>query len=328
MSANELAFAGDSFQICVAVICFFIMIIFIVRMSGDYFMDTSVTVVTQRVPAVSIVDVHNPFIIRLLEPDTTNLSGVQVTMDTSVPSTLQAFWAVPIADLFKELHTDWSIFWEAIVDGTFLKSHALYRSEKYSFDTPVQNKHIELKPPKPVSENDLGAMPRLCYPCVIVVYSNLSDDQETSNQIGALITAIHLRDSVVTQPSHILLSYVKTYRGAVHQLQQLYVSGNDNQDWKTTTSLPNSHNRTHISTPAVDDRQWTDCVVCQTSHVTHVILPCRHACACQQCFQRLDKCPICRGYILSYFMINKERDRQTDGTEQTTSDTRELDTRD
>ena len=49
------------------------------------------------------------------------------------------------------------------------------------------------------------------------------------------------------------------------------------------------------------------CVVCQTSAVTCVLLPCRHACVCRQCFTRVTQCPICRSHIMSYFSLVDNR---------------------
>ena len=49
-----------------------------------------------------------------------------------------------------------------------------------------------------------------------------------------------------------------------------------------------------------------DCTVCQTAAITRVILPCKHACCCDSCFPLLNMCPICRGYIYSYFRLGKE----------------------
>ncbi|RUS75977.1 hypothetical protein EGW08_016259 [Elysia chlorotica] len=49
-----------------------------------------------------------------------------------------------------------------------------------------------------------------------------------------------------------------------------------------------------------------ECVVCQTKKVVCVLLPCRHACVCFRCFQLLDRCPMCRGSIESYFLLSQE----------------------
>lgn len=52
----------------------------------------------------------------------------------------------------------------------------------------------------------------------------------------------------------------------------------------------------------------TECVVCQNAPLTHVLLPCRHACACASCFRQLERCPLCRGMIEAYFLLTHEED--------------------
>ena len=46
------------------------------------------------------------------------------------------------------------------------------------------------------------------------------------------------------------------------------------------------------------------CVVCQNAPVFYTLLQCRHACVCFTCIKLLDKCPMCRGFIDSYFRLD------------------------
>ena len=67
------------------------------------------------------------------------------------------------------------------------------------------------------------------------------------------------------------------------------------------------------------------CVVCQSFPLSRALLPCRylltiskhfklltfclssrHTCLCAVCFDKLDRCPLCRGTIESYFCIRNE----------------------
>ena len=48
----------------------------------------------------------------------------------------------------------------------------------------------------------------------------------------------------------------------------------------------------------------SSCIICQCDRVTVALLPCRHTCVCRDCLRRLDKCPMCRGIIESYFTID------------------------
>lgn len=48
------------------------------------------------------------------------------------------------------------------------------------------------------------------------------------------------------------------------------------------------------------------CVVCQYFPLSRALLPCRHTCICASCFGKLDRCPMCRSPIKSYFCIRSE----------------------
>ncbi|XP_060081209.1 uncharacterized protein LOC132560562 [Ylistrum balloti] len=52
--------------------------------------------------------------------------------------------------------------------------------------------------------------------------------------------------------------------------------------------------------------QVEECIVCQADLVAFALLPCRHTCVCQSCFTQIDRCPMCRGYIESYFRIRHD----------------------
>ncbi|XP_041765002.1 cell growth regulator with RING finger domain protein 1-like isoform X1 [Anopheles merus] len=48
------------------------------------------------------------------------------------------------------------------------------------------------------------------------------------------------------------------------------------------------------------------CVVCHYFPLSRALLPCRHTCICAVCFSKLDRCPMCRATISSYFCIRTE----------------------
>lgn len=48
------------------------------------------------------------------------------------------------------------------------------------------------------------------------------------------------------------------------------------------------------------------CVVCHYFPLSRALLPCRHTCICAVCFSKLDRCPMCRATITSYFCIRNE----------------------
>lgn len=47
-----------------------------------------------------------------------------------------------------------------------------------------------------------------------------------------------------------------------------------------------------------------DCVVCQNAAVNRVLLPCRHACVCDECVWRFQHCPMCRAYVFESFTLS------------------------
>lgn len=55
---------------------------------------------------------------------------------------------------------------------------------------------------------------------------------------------------------------------------------------------------------------WTPlgstCVVCQAREATLTLLPCRHACLCDPCFERAGRtlCPVCRAHVASCFRVD------------------------
>ena len=79
------------------------------------------------------------------------------------------------------------------------------------------------------------------------------------------------------------------------------------------------------SHPLKDTRRNSDvlkdesnlCVVCQNSPIFYTLLLCRHACVCHSCIKLLDRCPMCRGFIDSYFRLGDVPDpplTENDGT--------------
>ena len=55
-----------------------------------------------------------------------------------------------------------------------------------------------------------------------------------------------------------------------------------------------------------------DCTVCQNAPISRVILPCRHACICNSCFPLVNRCPMCRGVIYSFFSMGTDLRYQHD----------------
>lgn len=51
---------------------------------------------------------------------------------------------------------------------------------------------------------------------------------------------------------------------------------------------------------------FPECIVCQNQPLNCVLLPCRHTCVCSTCFQKLDRCPMCRSHVESFFHLRND----------------------
>ena len=50
------------------------------------------------------------------------------------------------------------------------------------------------------------------------------------------------------------------------------------------------------------------CLICETEEIEVALLPCKHFCVCEECFELLPhpkQCPICRSYITTFFKHKK-----------------------
>ncbi|ESO11162.1 hypothetical protein HELRODRAFT_91669 [Helobdella robusta] len=178
---------------------------------------------------------------------------------------------------------------------------------------------------------NLGPPPRSRYPLVIILIDDwlvdaLTDIQST-NDIGSLISFVHLKDELCPSSTHIFDQYVKTHCGTLHNIKPVYVASSDvHSEHETSSSLPSSSSSplpssssqpvASSSTPtalaknnsAENRSKNTDqsfcCCVCLTNKIGRVLLPCRHACVCAPCCDRLLYCPICRNVISRTFDLD------------------------
>ena len=120
---------------------------------------------------------------------------------------------------------------------------------------------------------DLGqAVPRTKYPLVLVAKADHDE--------AVTIYIVHIEDKpLMSFPTHFIGTYLKQDDNKVTHLVPIYQDSDQ-------------------------------CVVCLSRPPTRVILPCRHANLCSQCYVRLPNgnCPMCRTQIQSYFLTNNEDD--------------------
>ncbi|XP_063705541.1 cell growth regulator with RING finger domain protein 1-like isoform X2 [Culicoides brevitarsis] len=279
-----------------------------------------------RVPRLKMTRVHIPFTFRLLEGGNTSCDEVKFAVTSQIKYTMQAFWVVSIRELHVSLWRPWKELQDALkeVNGTILEaSHC----QKLAADIRGQSPHnevvIKLKSPKPPLV--LGAPPRLAYPLVVFLIRDEDSDNLTHpDETVVLVNIVHLRDPVCPLPTSILAQYLKQSSGQLSCLKQLYLATGDSMaaDEKAAqqngslslaepVSCAGSTGPLLCSDSAVirdGQQQQQDqlCVVCQYFPLSRALLPCRHTCICAVCFSKLDRCPMCRAPITSYFCIRSE----------------------
>ena len=116
--------------------------------------------------------------------------------------------------------------------------------------------------------------------------ANEADAEKDADDVVFMINVIHVKDKVCPLETNVITRLLKKRNGLTINLQTLYTP-NEFED-------ETSPNNTAI------------CVICQEEMVSIALLPCRHACTCLECFTKIDKCPLCRSYIRSYFMLKLE----------------------
>lgn len=204
----------------------------------------------------------------------TNVSG----------ETLQyrVYWGVAVSAFHHVLRSPWGWFQEAFQRGN------LFGSEGCSVLGPMERidceNQVDISLECPTL--NLGPAPRNQYPLVLVAIPKRHLNSNSDSPEGEfVINVIHVKDELCHFPTHILGSYLKHRNSKATHLIPLYPGDEDNDN---------------------------QCVVCISRPATRVTLPCRHASVCGQCFVKLpqSKCPMCRTFIQSYFLLKPEEEEE------------------
>lgn len=323
LSAAELS---NIFSVLAVLLCFCAMILFIARnmmvlrgVHGEDFVFNASALhqVPPRIPQMNMMKVHIPFTFKLLETSKSSYSELQCSVSSQVKYCVHAYWGVNIRELHIFLWRPWADVKNACLRGDFLKGYYQYPGLQVQ-KTAHSDETITLKLPAP--SLDLGTPPRLCYPLVIFLFRTDKEDDLHPDETVALINVVHIKDSVCTLPTSILAQYLKQANGQLSCLKQLYLAtGNPGGYEEGQIPLavaepveggPGTLGRTLVCGNE-DSALWNSsgeqlCVVCQFFPLSRALLPCRHTCICASCFDKLDRCPMCRGPIKSYFCIRGE----------------------
>lgn len=241
----------------------------------------------------------NPFFISIDETFNTNNGleeGIRFNITSEENFWIVHYWGVNITQLHKCLELNWNSMRLSILEESFLEDHFLQRSKPEMITVPLESSSIKIKPLDKIKPEDLGPSPRSVYPLVVILFINT--DEEDVNEaklnpekdsVACLITIIHIYDSVCKMSTNIISQFTKQKTGQVIALQTLYTP---------EVSLDQDLNKTTL------------CVICLDNNISRALLPCRHACICGKCYAQIDRCPICRSYISSFFYICNESQPQ------------------
>uniref|UniRef100_A0A2R5LB01 Putative e3 ubiquitin ligase n=1 Tax=Ornithodoros turicata TaxID=34597 RepID=A0A2R5LB01_9ACAR len=196
---------------------------------------------------------------------------------------MKCYWGLAGPAFHSCTDVPWLHLNEGVTDGSFWQDCAVLQGNITRSD-PSQAQLFHLKPPRALRSIELGQPPRQRIPLVIVLMKDHVSCDWLDTDVVALFSSIHITDDVVTMKTSILEQYLKVASGRTCLLQQLYVSVDE-----TTQS---------------SDQCGALCVVCQVAPVTCALLPCRHACVCDSCFNALDICPMCRTRIVTFFNVS------------------------
>ncbi|KAL1501667.1 hypothetical protein ABEB36_006957 [Hypothenemus hampei] len=269
-----------------------------------------------RIPQMNMMKVHIPFTFKLLETSRSSYSELQCSMSSQVRYQVHAYWGVNIKELHIFLWRPWADIKRACSAGDFLKGyyqHLGVQLERAPHVDQVMTLNYSAE-----ESLDLGTPPRLRYPLVIFLIRDDVDGKVHPDETVALINVVHIKDQVCTLPTSILGQYLKQANGQLSCLKQLYLATGNSGNYETQIPLavaepveggPSSVGS--FCTNNEDSTFWNSsgeqlCVVCQTYPLSRALLPCRHTCICASCFNKLERCPMCRGPIKSYFCIRGE----------------------
>ncbi|XP_037294046.1 cell growth regulator with RING finger domain protein 1 [Manduca sexta] len=234
---------------------------------------------TMTPPRLLMQRVHIPFTFKLQENAPLGYSGVNCCVSSTVRYWHASWWGAPVRELH---HTLWGSLAD-ILASTHLN---------FTKSNPHDEKALRLSTAETLQ---LGPPPRTCYPLVVILARDLRDTGELRpDDTVALVSVVHIRDEQCPLPSGVIAQYLKQANGHLSCLKQLYVSGECGGE----------------ADYASDSAQAAEalCCVCAAQPLSRALLPCRHACLCARCLPKLDKCPICRSVITSYFCIRNEDD--------------------
>ncbi|XP_062858625.1 cell growth regulator with RING finger domain protein 1 [Trichomycterus rosablanca] len=262
-------------------------------------------------PEKKMVQVPNPFALELgTTPPGTVKDGVCLRTCCLEECVLTCFWGCSVQALQAALHTHRS--GDALNSAASFQRalHGHYRhAQTFTVGREERGECVTHIPPQ-LGVTDFGFLPRSCYPLVAVLTLAKSDDRDAYN-IVASVTVLHVPDDRYTLSGRVLFHYLLTAAGNLYDLKPLFMSTDGTSPAPTAESEEELHTEAPETGEAEPEEEgaWQgaaerDCVVCQNAAVNRVLLPCRHACVCDECVVHFQHCPMCRTFICESFTLS------------------------
>ncbi|XP_041831326.1 cell growth regulator with RING finger domain protein 1 [Melanotaenia boesemani] len=258
-------------------------------------------------PEKAMVQVTNPFALELGSGPASVLEGVSLRPQCLQPCILSCFWGCEVSAL--------QVLLQDHQQNRRLRTPQHFQQALHLHYQYHQNFHIGSEDseerrtliPANMGITDFGPLPRQRYPLVSVLTVAKTAHPYS---IVSSVTVLHVPDERYQLSARVLFQYLLTSEGNVYELKPLFMSADSGgpmvpppcvEDWS-------------------EDGDWSegtsrDCVVCQNAAVNRVLLPCRHACVCDQCVSYFQHCPICRAFVMESFILGlaAEQGHQQEG---------------
>ncbi|CAG7680438.1 unnamed protein product [Allacma fusca] len=262
------------------------------------------------------------FVLKLKEDSTQIPDCVTFHLKTNRPARIKLYWGVSVTYIFELMRCSWNDFNEAVSNPNgdenvgSKKSKSLVDFCQAIVDCPLEESDdgtfddmISVSPPANLKWKDLVNKYR--YPLAIVVYRpentvDTNESFESGEEIHGLFTLLHVKSDTFPMPTTVLAHYIKMDNGNTFLLKPLYLVEDDTLLDDESANQENAAAEDLSLGTSPNSFPGVSCSVCQTLPVSRAILPCGHVCLCVQCFEKVERCPICRGEMQFFFRTRDE----------------------
>lgn len=224
-------------------------------------------------PSAQFKKISIPFQLMFINNNVTLEDSIKMMLKCSEPCQVSCYWGVE-TKLLAQIALNNCV---SSIDDELLRS-CMKCDETIMFKSGEHQLKIKSK------ILDFGPVPRKIVPLVILC----SVPDQIHTPFENLLTVFHIRDQKCLDPSRKLNEMVSVLSGDSDSGLQ-----KGNGKW-----LPLYKYFTENGSSL--------CIVCQENIVSHILLPCRHACLCSSCCDQIaDKCPMCRSIVTSLANIDQ-----------------------